>query len=111
MNRETGEEKDDRARLEEEKAAPKCAMNGKKAAAHTCANEDCQTLTKVEKAKAILALHNRQHGKKTKKERKRENVSPSGLHQLRDRLENTKEQSKHKQFKVGKLTRRKLTGR
>ena len=39
MKRETSEEKDDRARLEQQKAAPKCAMKGKKAA-HTCANED-----------------------------------------------------------------------
>ena len=40
MKRETGEEKDDRGRWKQQKAAPKCAMKGRKAA-HTCANEDC----------------------------------------------------------------------
>ena len=49
--------------------------------------------------------------KRQKKERKRDNVSPLKLHQLRDRRENTKEQSKHKQYKVEKLRRQKLTGR
>ena len=41
MKRETDEEKDDGETREEQKSAPKCAMKGRKDAAHTCANEDC----------------------------------------------------------------------
>ena len=49
--------------------------------------------------------------KKDEKERKKDNVSPLGLHQVRDRLEKTKGQTKYKQYKEEKLRRQKLTGR
>ena len=51
--------------------------------------------------------------KKDEKERKKDNVSPLaiGLHQVGDRLERTKEQSKYTHYKVEKLRRQRLTGR
>ena len=49
--------------------------------------------------------------RKDEKERKKEDVSPLGLHQVTDRLEKVKEQTKYKQYKVEKLRRRKLAGR
>ena len=67
-------------------------------------------MIKVEKAKAILTLHKIKH-EKDEKERKKDNVSPLGLHQVGDRLEKTKEQSKYTQYKVEKLSRQRLTGR
>ena len=36
--------------------------------------------------------------RKDEKERKKDDVSPLGLHQVTDRLEKTKEQTKYKQY-------------
>ena len=41
MTQETRDEMDDGAIWEEQKAAPKCAMKGRKMAAQTWENEDC----------------------------------------------------------------------
>ena len=53
----------------------------------------------------VLFAYIRERMKKDEKERKKDNVSPLGLHQVRDRLEKTKEQSKYKQYKVEKPRR------
>ena len=66
---------------------------------------------KSRKGKSHIDITEATSWRKDEKERKKDYVSPFGLHQVTDRLEKIKEQTKYKQYKVEKLRRRKLAGR